>query len=78
MDIDRKHSLCQICHLDQDVEDEQHFLFDCPDYSNVRRKCATMVQHAFTAPDLTTQSERNVFGRFFRECFSCRKALLSV
>ena len=39
---------------------------------------ATVVQHAFTAPDLTTQSEPNVFGGCFRECFSCRKALLPV
>ena len=59
---DRKHSLCQICHSDQDVEDEQHFLFDCPAYSNVRSEYATMVQHAFTAPDLITQSEPNVSG----------------
>ncbi len=75
---DRKDRLCQICYSDQDVEDEQHFLFDCPAYSNVRRKYVTMVQHAFTAPDLITQSEPNVFGGVFKECFSCRKALLSV
>ncbi len=62
----------------QDVEDEQHFLFHCPAYSDIRRKYATMFQQAFTAPDLITKSEPNVLGGFLRESFSCREALLSI
>ncbi|KAL3146185.1 hypothetical protein ABBQ32_14176 [Trebouxia sp. C0010 RCD-2024] len=74
----RKDRLCQVCHSDQDVEDEQHFLFHCPAYSDIRRKYAAMFQQAFTAPDLITQTEPNVLGGFLRECFSCRKALLPI
>ena len=70
--------LCQICQSKQDMEDEQHFLCHCPAYSDIRRKDAAMFQQAFTAPDLITQSEPNVLGGFLRECFSCRKALLSI
>ena len=62
-------------HSNQDVEDEQHFLHDFPAYSDIRKKYATLFQHAFTTPDLITQFEPNVF---LRECFPCRKALLAV
>ena len=64
--------------LTSKVEDEQHFLFECPAYSSIRRKYAAMFQQFFTAPDLITQSDPNVFGGFLRECFSCRKALSSI
>ncbi|KAL3154701.1 hypothetical protein ABBQ38_011250 [Trebouxia sp. C0009 RCD-2024] len=74
---DRKDRLSQVCHSNQDVEDEQHFLFHCPAYSDIRRQYAAMFQQAFTAPDLITQSEPNALSGFLRECFSCRKALSS-
>ena len=37
MDTEREHRLCQVCHSYEDVEDEQHFLFSCPAYSDVRQ-----------------------------------------
>ena len=34
MDTKREDRLCQMCHSSRDVEDEQHFLFSCPAYSD--------------------------------------------
>ena len=42
----REDRLCQPCHSSRDVEDEQHFLFSCPAYSDVRQKHASLFQQA--------------------------------
>jgi len=74
---ERKDRLCQVCHSMQDVEDEQHFIFDCPAYSHIRTKHASLFQQTRTVPDFITSCEPNVCGGFLRECFSCRKCVLS-
>ena len=48
VDTKREDRLCQVCHPSRDVEDEQHFLFSCPAYSDVRQKHASLFQQAFT------------------------------
>ena len=72
--------LCQICHSSKDVEDayEQHFLFSCPAYSDVRQKYANLFQPAFSMSDFFTNSEPNACGGFLRECFSRRKSIAST
>ena len=47
----REDRLGQVCHSSRDVEDEQHFLFSCPAYSDVRQKHASLFQQAFTVSD---------------------------
>ena len=53
VDIKREDRLCQVCHSSRDVEDEQHFLFSCPAYSDVRQKHASLFQQAFTVSDFS-------------------------
>ena len=74
----REDRLCQVCHSSRDVEDEQHFLFSCPAYSDVRQKHTSLFQQAFTVSDFFTNSEPNACGGFLRECFSLRKSIVST
>jgi len=74
---ERKDRLCQVCHSLQDVEDEQHFVFDCPAYSHIRNKHAKKFQQTCTVPGFIVKCEPNACGDFLRECFSCRRFILS-
>ena len=78
VDTKREDRLCQVCHSSRDVEDEQHFLFSCPAYSDVRQKHASLFQQAFTVSDFFHNSEPNACGGFLRECFSLRKSIVST
>ncbi len=44
--LDRKDRLCLVCRSAQQVEDEHHFLFDCPMYSSIRASHASLFQRA--------------------------------
>lgn len=74
---ERKDRLCQVCHSLQDVEDEQHFIFDCLAYSHITDRHTYLFQQAYTVPDFLARCESNVCGGFLRECFLCRKCILS-
>ena len=78
VDTKREDRLCQVCHSSRDVEDELHFLFSCPAYSDVRQKHASLFQQAFTVSDFFTNSEPNACGGFLRECFSLEKSIVST
>ena len=78
MDTKREDRLCQVCHSSRDVEDEQHILFRCPAYSDVRQKHASPFQQAFTVLDFFTNSEPNACGGFLTECFPLRKSIAST
>ena len=55
VDTKREDRLCQVCQSFEDVEDEQHFLFSCPAYSDdVRQKYASLLQQAFSVSDFLT------------------------
>ena len=56
VDTKREDSLC---HSSEDVEDEQHFIFDCPAYDHVRKKYDSI----FSKPDL--------FQTFCKLCAKC-------
>ena len=62
------------------TQDEQHFLFSCPAYSDVRQKYASLFQQAFYVSDFYTnyKSEPNACGGFLRDCFSRRKSIVST
>jgi len=60
------------------VEDEQHFVFDCPAYSHIRSQHLDLLQHCCTIADFIILCEPNACGGFLRECFACRKQILSV
>ena len=62
----------------KDVEDEQHFLFSCPAYSDVRQEYASLFQHAFSVSDFFTNSEPNACGGFLTDSLSPRKSIVST
>ena len=80
MDTTREDRLCQVCHSSRDVEDEQHFLFSCPAYSDARQKHAgaSLFQQAFIVSDFFTNSELNACGGFRRECLSLEESIVST
>ena len=49
--LDRQDRLCLVCKSSQHVEDEQHFLFECPVYSSVRLRHASWFQDVSSVPD---------------------------
>ena len=69
--LDRTDRLCLVCKSLDCVEDEQHFVFDCPAYCYIRSQHLNLLQHCFLC-------EPNACGGFLRECFACRKQFLSV
>ena len=70
--------LCLLCKSLNCVEDEQHFVFDCPAYSHIRSQHLDLLQHCCTIADFMTLCEPNACRGFLRECFACRKQILSV
>ena len=74
--LDRKDRLCLVCRSTQHVEDEHHFLFDCPVYSSLRASHASLFQHACSVSDFFTRCEVNMCGGFIRSCFSLRSSIL--
>ena len=76
--LDRTGRLCPVCKSLDCVEDEQHFVFDCPAYSHIRSQHLGILQHCRTIADFMTLCEPNACGDFLRECFACRKQILFV
>ncbi len=76
--LDRTDRLCLVCKSMDCVEDEQHFVFDRPAYSHIRSQHLGLLQHCCTIADFMTLCEPNALGGFIRECFACRKQILSV
>ena len=76
--LDRADRLCLVCKSLDCVEDEQHFVFDCPAYSHIRPQHAGLLQHCCTIADFMLLCEPNACGGFLRELFAYRKQILSV
>ena len=70
--------LCLVCKSLVREEDEQHFVFYCPAYSRIRSQHLNLLQHCCTIAAFLTSCEPNGCGGFLRECFACRKQILSV
>ena len=83
--LDREDSLCLVCsskHCSsatscQDMEDEQHFLFDCPVYSSIWTSHASLFQHTRSVTDLFSKCEPNACDGFIRNWFSLRSSILT-
>ena len=74
--LDRKHRLCLVCRSTQDVEDEHHFLFDCPVYSSLPASHVSMFQQTCSVSDFFTRCEAHA-GGFIRSCFSLISSILT-
>ena len=71
--LDRKDRLCLVCSSAQDVEDEHHFLFECPAYSSIRASHANLYQCACSVSGFFDNCEANACGGFIRDCFSLKE-----
>ena len=71
--LTREQRICEVCGSSS-VEDEHHFLFDCPAYNEVRRRHAELYQvpSADVGSFLATQ-QQNLLGRHLKKCFSIRQ-----
>jgi hypothetical protein len=75
--IPREQRKCKCCNLDL-VEDETHFVFDCPVYYSIRGK---FYKHLFEDNDrdmrkLFSKSNVNAMGQFLKECYELRQTIL--
>ena len=75
--LDRKDRLCVMSRSAQQVEDEHHFLFDCPMYSSIRASHASVFQRACSVSDFFANCEANACGGFIRSCVSLRSNILT-
>ena len=55
--LDRTDRLCLVCKSLDCVEDEQHFVFDCPAYMYSHIRHLDLLQHCCAIADFTTLCE---------------------
>lgn len=67
--VSRHCRVCQVCYANM-VEDEQHFLFECPAYSHTRDRHGSLFEHGDgTIPSLLNTSQHSLLGRYLRKCY---------
>ncbi len=66
--LDRTDRLCLVCKSLDCVEDEQHFVFDCPAYSHIRSQHLDLLQHCCTIADFMTLCEPNALHVGSKSC----------
>ncbi len=60
------------------VEDEHHFLFDCPAYCHIRDQHSNLFQHSSpTVASFVATGQPGLLGRYLRKCFSRRHFVLT-
>ena len=72
--------MCLVCMSDS-VEDEHHFLFDCPAYSHIRQQYSHLLKGNFhqASPSVATflaTDQPNVVGSYLKTQFAQRQAIL--
>ena len=63
------------------VEDEHHFLFDCPAYNHVRQQYNHLFHSASASPSVAAclvTDPPNVVGSYLKTCFAQRQIGLST
>jgi len=65
--------VCLVC-MSGSVEDERHFLFDCPAYSHIRQQYNHLFHQA--SPSVATFLA-NVVGSYLKTCFAQRQTVLA-
>ena len=58
------------------VEDEHHFLFDCPAYAHIRYNHATLFHGIQTVSAVVNNDNPCLLGRYLRQCFEHRQSVL--
>ncbi len=73
----REDRVCHVC-MSGSVEDEHHFLFDCPAYSHIRQQYSHLFHQA--SPSVATflaTDQPNVVGSYLKTCFAQRQTVLA-
>ena len=74
--ISRDDRLCQVCH-NKVVEDEQHFLFDCPAYSHIRVRHMSLFAHGnASVATFVSTSQHSLLGEYLRKCHFQRRYIM--
>ena len=75
--------VCHVCRsssvtsVTSTVEDEHHFLFECPAYTHITVVFAALFQVCpHTISSLINSNNPTVMGRYLRTCFSHRQFVL--
>ncbi len=64
--LDRTDRLCLMCKSLHCVEDEQHFVFDCPAYSRTKSRHLDLLQHYCNIADFMSLCKPNACGGLLR------------
>ena len=68
--------VCQVCHS-LAMEDEQHFLLHCPVYDHICHSYPALFSgHIPTVASVVNTPHAPLFGRYLKQCFSHRRAVL--
>ena len=72
--VDREQRFCLVCASDTaDLEDEHHFVFDCPAYRSIRDRFTTIFWGpAPTLSSFFTLHDHRIIAKFLRECLAHR------
>ena len=74
--LPREDRVCYVCRSSS-VEDEHHFLFDCPVYAHIRDAFATLFQEGpHKVASLIDSSNPTLLGRYLSNCFAHRQFVL--
>ena len=67
--------MCEVC-KSECVENEHHFLFDCPAYAHIRYNHATLFHGIQTVSAVVNNDNPCLLGRYLRQCFEHRQSVL--
>ena len=69
--------MCEVCKSGC-VENEHHFLFDCPAYAHIRycNSHATLFHGIQTVSSVINSNNPCLLGRYLRQCFEHRQSVL--
>ena len=71
----RDDRVCEVC-KSECVENEHHFLFDCPAYAHIRYNHATLFHGIQTVSAVVNNDNPCLLGRYLRQCFEHRQSVL--
>ena len=70
----RDDRVCEVCKSGC-VENEHHFLFDCPAYAHIRYSHATLFQGIQTVSSVINSNNPCLLGRYHGQCFEHRQSV---
>ena len=71
----RDDRVCEVC-KSECVENEHHFLFDCPAYAHIRYNHAKLFHGIQTVSAVVNNDNPCLLGRYLRQCFEHRQSVL--